>query len=78
MRLLYFLPFRKFAFATHPDAYIKAGITNLPLTDLILITSTPDLAEWWEEDTRVQAIIVAKKMAEEKLKQIKEQLKKIF
>lgn len=70
--------FRTFAFATHPDAYIKAGITNLPLKDLILISSTPDLAEWWDGDTRIQAIIVAKKLVEEKMEQVKEQVKKIF
>jgi hypothetical protein len=60
--------FRSFAFATHPDAYIKAGIAKLPLKDLVLIASTPDFSEWMEKDTQIQAIIVAKKIIEEKLK----------
>ena len=60
--------FRSFAFSTHPDAYIKAGIAKLPLKDLALISLTPDLSEWLEEDTQIQAIIVAKKIIEEKLK----------
>lgn len=70
--------FRKFAFATHPDAYIDAGIEKLPLKDLLLITSTPDIDEWWERDTWIQAYIVAKKVAEEKIKQLKEFIRKIF
>ncbi|MDR3338827.1 MAG: hypothetical protein LBT25_01815, partial [Candidatus Symbiothrix sp.] len=70
--------FRTFAFATHPDAYIKAGIADLPVGDLILISSTPDLAEWLESDTWLQAYIVGKKIAEERLlKPVKEQIKKI-
>jgi len=56
--------FRTFAFATHSDAYINAGITDLSIKDLILITATPDFAEWSDSETQLQAIIVAKKFLE--------------
>lgn len=46
--------FKEFAFATHPDAYIDAGLTNLPIDDLLKILSTPDLKEWLDVETLKQ------------------------
>lgn len=57
--------FKEFAFATHPDAYINAGLSKLPLTDLIRIVITPDFAEWKDLDTIEQAWIVLKNMIED-------------
>lgn len=37
--------FREFAYATHPDAYLDAGLSKLPVTDLAKIASTPDLGD---------------------------------
>jgi hypothetical protein len=57
--------FKEFAFATHPDAYLNAGLNKLPLTDLIRIVITPDFAEWKDLDTVEQAWIVLKSMIED-------------
>jgi len=59
--------FKDFAFATHPDAYLDAGLTRLPLLDLIRITITPDFAEWKELDTIEQAWIVLKDMVRDRI-----------
>ncbi|MBM4392000.1 MAG: hypothetical protein FJ090_12835 [Deltaproteobacteria bacterium] len=37
--------FRAFAYGTHPDAYLDAGLKNLGPSDLALIASTPDVAD---------------------------------
>jgi Ca2+-binding RTX toxin-like protein len=37
--------FRDFAYSTHPDAYLDAGLKRLPLSDLIKIASTPDIQD---------------------------------
>ncbi|CAA0165208.1 hypothetical protein [Tenacibaculum maritimum] len=50
--------FRDFAFATHPDAYLDAGLAGIPIADKIKVAMTPDFKEWGEGDTWEQAIIV--------------------
>ena len=37
--------FREFAFGTHPDAYIDAGLFSLPIQDLKDIGSTPNIED---------------------------------
>lgn len=37
--------FREFAFSTHPDAYLKAGLKHLPLKDKARVAVTPDLKD---------------------------------
>lgn len=37
--------FRAFAFDTHSDAYVEAGLAELPLEDLTRILTTPDLRD---------------------------------
>ncbi|MFN9548006.1 MAG: hypothetical protein ACK6AD_13260, partial [Cyanobacteriota bacterium] len=37
--------FRDFAYSTHPRAYLDAGLSNLPLSDLIEIACTPDIED---------------------------------
>lgn len=59
--------FKEFAFATHPDAYLDAGLRNLPVKDLILILLTPDIKEWTETNTWIQAWLVFKEVAPAKL-----------
>lgn len=34
--------FLDFAYGTHPDAYLEAGLDQLPLRDLLIIGTTPD------------------------------------
>lgn len=37
--------FQDFAYRTHPAAYIDAGLFDLPISDLIIIGTTPDFAD---------------------------------
>jgi len=37
--------FKKFAYGTHPKAYLKGGLHELPATDLVKIAKTPDLGD---------------------------------
>ncbi len=50
--------FRDFAFATHPDAYLDAGLTSIPIADKMKVTMTPDFKEWGSGATWEQAFIV--------------------
>ncbi len=50
--------FRDFAFATHPDAYLDAGLTSIPISDKIKVSMTPDFKEWGSGATWEQAMIV--------------------
>lgn len=55
--------FRRFAFGTHPAAYIDGGFINLTVMDMMFVSLTPDIKEWTGEgasDTFDQAIEVAK------------------
>jgi len=50
--------FKDFAFATHPDAYLDAGLTSIPIKDKIKVSMTPDFKEWGSGATWEQAMIV--------------------
>jgi hypothetical protein len=54
--------FKDFAFKTHPRAYWKAGLGDLPITDLIIIGFTPDFKEWLDPGTRAQAYDIGGRM----------------
>ncbi|MCD8031650.1 MAG: hypothetical protein LUF85_12735 [Bacteroides sp.] len=43
--------FRKFAFATHSNAYLDAGLVRLPLSDKIKIATTPEIKEFLDPET---------------------------
>lgn len=47
--------FKKFAFKTHPLAYLDGGIAHLPPSDLLKIMHQPDLQEWGYWGTYEQA-----------------------
>jgi hypothetical protein len=51
--------FGDFAFASHPDAYWKAGLSELHPMDLLRIGWTPDFKEWLDEKSRVQVYDIA-------------------
>lgn len=36
---------RAYAFDTHPDAYLDAGLADLPIADLVAISLTPDMED---------------------------------
>ncbi|APR38542.1 hypothetical protein [Paraburkholderia sp. SOS3] len=48
--------FKTFAFATHPLAYLDAGLSDLPLSDLIRIAGQPSIEEWRDTRTWGQAV----------------------
>lgn len=57
--------FKTFAFATHPDAYLLGGLASLLVKkghfgDLMMIVLTPELKEWRDSETWLQAWITAK------------------
>lgn len=54
--------FKDYAFKTHPKAYWKAGLGELPITDLIIIGFTPDFKEWFDPATRAQAYDIGGRM----------------
>lgn len=49
--------FRRFAYDTHPDAYLDAGLASLPPRDLIQIPLTPDRRDLLSADGIRQAAI---------------------
>lgn len=58
--------FKEFAFATHPDAYLEGGLSDLlykwKFKDLVLIMLTPDFIEWLDSSTRKQAMVTIKSL----------------
>jgi hypothetical protein len=48
--------FKKFAFKTHPLAYLDGGIAHLPPADLTLIMIQPRMQEWGSWDTAEQVV----------------------
>jgi len=52
--------FKRFAYDTHPQAYLAAGLKALPITDLTEIGLTPDFKDLFSKDGVVQVWDVAK------------------
>jgi hypothetical protein len=52
--------FKEFAFATHPDAYLDAGLLNISIADKMEVCLTPDFKEWATIATWEQAYYVGK------------------
>jgi hypothetical protein len=50
--------FLDFAYDTHPAAYMEAGLSQLPLRDLVLIGSTPDAQDLLSKRGRAQILTV--------------------
>ena len=67
--------FRDFAFATHPDAYLDAGLTGIPISDKIKVSLTPDFKEWGSEKTWEQAMLVMEEQINDWYKQAEAGLK---
>ena len=53
--------FRKYAFDSHPDCYLKSGLLKLPADDLIKIGFTPEGKEFFKLETIMQIIEIIKK-----------------
>jgi hypothetical protein len=48
--------FRKFAYGTHPDAYVESGLGKLPPSDLVQIGLTPDVKDLLTKDGIAQMV----------------------
>ncbi|EKD82557.1 MAG: hypothetical protein ACD_39C01218G0003 [uncultured bacterium] len=62
--------FRRFAFDTHPIAYMDAGLSGLPLSDLIKIGLTPDLRDILTKNGSLQVISISGKLGKDYLKRV--------
>ncbi|WP_010522842.1 DUF4280 domain-containing protein [Aquimarina agarivorans] len=69
--------FRDFAFATHPDAYLDAGLTGIPISDKIKVSLTPDFKEWASGKTWEQAMLVMEEQINDWYKQAEAGLKEV-
>lgn len=49
--------FRRFAFETHPDAYVDSGLYDLPAQDLLVIAGTPDINDVLSQEGIDQSLI---------------------
>lgn len=52
--------FRRFAFGTHPDAYVESGLYDLPVQDLLVIAGTPDINDVLSQEGIDQSLITAR------------------
>jgi uncharacterized protein YqjF (DUF2071 family) len=57
--------FLKFAYATHPVAYVDAGLAALPLHDVLLVLATPDVHDLLTEDGLLQVVRTAIDLAKQ-------------
>ena len=49
--------FRRFAFETHPAAYVDSGLYDLPVQDLLVIAGTPDINDVLSQEGIDQSLI---------------------
>lgn len=54
--------FKKFAYDSHPDAYVQSGLYDLPAQDLLKIGTTPDLKDLFTKDGVRQIFVALGKM----------------
>ncbi|QRK11714.1 hypothetical protein JQX13_17560 [Archangium violaceum] len=54
--------FKKFAYDSHPDAYVQSGLYELPAQDLMKIGTTPDLKDLFTKDGLRQIAVALGKM----------------
>jgi hypothetical protein len=57
--------FKKFAYGTHPDAYLESGLSKLPPKDLAVIAATPDLKDILTLDGVAQTVETGLKLSKE-------------
>jgi len=49
--------FRRFAFETHPAAYVDSGLYDLPVQDLLVIAATPDINDVLSQEGIDQSLV---------------------
>jgi hypothetical protein len=57
--------FLRFAFESHPSAYLDGGLADLPVNDLVMIGMTPDLSDLATQDGVSQIIATSERMVPE-------------
>ena len=62
--------FRKYAFDSHPDCYIKSGLFNLGAADLYQIAMTPEWRDILTKESMLQVLEIIKKWSLQKAEQI--------
>ena len=62
--------FRKFAFDSHADAYLDAGLADLPLTDLMKIGTTPSIKDLLSKDGTMQVFQISNALGKDRVKKI--------
>ncbi len=62
--------FRRFAYDTHPPAYLQSGIADLPAEDLVFIAATPELSDLLTPDGIRQILETAEEVAKEWIQDI--------
>lgn len=78
--------FKKFAYDSHPDAYVQSGLYDLPAQDMLKIGTTPDLKDLFTQDGIRQVVVALGKMrpgdvadvAKESVKELWKDLKPSF
>lgn len=55
--------FKKFAYDSHPDAYVDSGLYKLPAQDMLKIGTTPDLKDLLTKDGVRQVVVALSKMS---------------
>jgi uncharacterized protein YqjF (DUF2071 family) len=51
--------FRRFAYGTHPTAYLEGGLAGLPAEDVLLVVNTPDAKDLLSHDGIAQVVKTA-------------------
>ena len=54
--------FKKFAYDSHPDAYVQSGLYDLPAQDMLKIGTTPDIKDLLTKDGVRQVVVALGKM----------------
>ena len=62
--------FKKFAYDSHPDAYVSSGLFSLPAQDLVKIATTPELRDLLGKDGVKQTVDVIGRLRPEDLARI--------
>ncbi|HEX8439387.1 hypothetical protein [Archangium sp.] len=71
--------FKKFAYDSHPDAYVDSGLYKLPAQDMLKIGTTPDLKDLLTKDgVRQVAVALSKMKPEDMVNVAKASLKELF
>ncbi|MFZ5440688.1 MAG: hypothetical protein ACOZQL_11820 [Myxococcota bacterium] len=61
--------FKKFAYETHSDSYLDAGLSKLPASDLAIIGFTPDASDLLTPDGLKQGVVTGAAVVRDKVQE---------